>query len=293
MTGLLLAAAATTGTYLLYTALVLGRRGLRLQGGVDWSSVQERIQLWMVHSGLSEMRTVELVGAVVVLGGLGAFVGLLVFGAVVPALALAGAVGLGWPAASCRLRRERLRTAAQDAWPRIIEEIRLLTGNVGRSIPQALLEAGQRGPAELRPAFAAAQREWLLSTDFERTVALLKARLADPTADAACETLLVAHQVGGSDVARRLEALVEDRVLDQQTRKDAAARQAGVRFSRLFVLLVPAGMAVMGLSIGSGRAAYQSSWGQSMVLFALGVVGACWVWAGRMLRVPAEERVFR
>ena len=82
----------------------------------------------------------------------------------------------------------------------MLEELRLLTGSVGRSIPQALFEVGRRAPAEWRPAFAAAEREWLLTTDFARTTALLKDRLADPTADVVCETLLVAHEVGGSDL---------------------------------------------------------------------------------------------
>ena len=101
----------------------------------------------------------------------------------------------------------------------------------GRSIPQALLDVGRRGPEELRPAFDAARREWLISTDFERTVNVIKARLADPTADAACETLLIAHELGGSDLDKRLEALIEDRILDTQGRKDARAKQAGVRFA--------------------------------------------------------------
>ena len=139
----------------------------------------------------------------------------------------------------------------------MIEEIRLLTSSLGRSIPQALFEVGRRCPEELRPAFEAAHREWLLSTDFARTVDVLKAGLADPTADAACETLLVAHELGGSDLDRRLEALIEDRVQDTQGRKDATAKQAGVRFARRFVLIVPVGMALAGLSVGNGRAAYR------------------------------------
>ena len=155
----------------------------------------------------------------------------------------------------------------------MIEEMRLLTGSLGRSIPQALFEVGRRGPEEMRPAFAAAQREWMISTDFARTVAVLKTGLADPTADAACETLLVAHEVGGSDLDRRLAALVEDRIQDLQGRKDARAKQAGVRFARRFVLLVPLGMALAGLSIGNGRAAYERPTGQ-------------------LLKLPDERRVF-
>jgi tight adherence protein B len=246
---------------------------------------------WWLRSGLTEVNVREFGAVVGALGLLGAVLGWAVFAGAVPALAV-GACLAAVPFASYRLRRQQRAAAAQEAWPRMIEEIRILATSLGRSVPQALFDAGRRAPESLRPAFEAAQREWLLSTDFERTVAVLKTGLADPTADAACETLLVAHEVGGTDLDRRLDALIEDRILDVQGRKDARAKQAGVRFARRFVLLVPLGMALVGLSIGNGKEAYASSWGQLMVAVGLLGIVACWVWAGRLLVLPAEERVF-
>jgi tight adherence protein B len=169
----------------------------------------------------------------------------------------------------------------------------LRAGSLGRSIPQALFEAGLRAPVEWKPAFLAAEREWLLTTDFARTTTLLKDRLADPTVDVVCETLAVAHEIGGSDLDSKLAELIEDRVLDLQGRKDAASRQAGVRFARRFVLLVPLGMAVAGLTIGTGRAAYETTGGQIAVVVGLLAVVACWAWSGRLMRLPEEPRVFR
>ena len=139
------------------------------------------------------------------------------------------------------------------------------------------------------PAFEEAHREWLLSTDLERTLDVLKGRLADPTADAVCETLLIAHELGGSDVDRRLADLAQDRLTDTIGRKDARARQAGARFARMFVLIVPAGMALTGMQLGTGRAAYQTGWGQLAVLAALAVVVACWLWAGSIMRLPTQD----
>jgi tight adherence protein B len=272
---------AAYGVYLLYTAAAFGWRGVGFGPAVHGRG-----------RGRSRPRPspVAVRGAVVVgLGG--AVVGLAVFGGVVPAVVTAGFAAT-FPPAVARARRERRRAEAQDAWPRLIEELRIQTGALGRSIPQALFEVGRRAPAELRPAFAMAEREWLLSTDLERTAAVLKAELGDPTADATLETLLVAHQVGGSDVDARLAALVEDRIQDVQGRKDARAKQAGVRFARRFVLIVPAGMALAGLSIGTGREAYQTAGGQLAVALGLVVVAACWLWAGRLLRLPEPERVF-
>jgi tight adherence protein B len=292
MMGPLVALCAAAGTYYLYTAVVLGWRGLRLGPPVARPARRRRrASDRLVQAGIGDVSVRQFATVTGMLAALGAVAGLAMFGGAMPALVLALCAAAA-PLASYRVRRQRLRAAAQEAWPRLIEEIRIRTSGLGRSVPQALFEAGERAPGSLRPAFAAAQREWVLSTDFERTVAVLKDGLADPTADAACETLLVAHEVGGSDLDRRLEALIEDRVIDVQGRKDARSRQAGVRFARRFVLLVPLGMALVGMSVGNGRAAYATPWGQTMVVVGIASVVACWVWAGRLLRLPEEQRVF-
>ena len=122
---------------------------------------------------------------------------------------------------------------------------------------------------------------------------MLEAQLADPVADATCETLLIAHELGGADLDRRLDDLAADRRADVQDRKDAIARQAGVRFARRFVLIVPAGMALVGLSVGTGRAAYETPAGQVVVVVALAMIVVCWLWSARIMRLPDEQRVLR
>jgi tight adherence protein B len=290
---LVLALVGAYGVHLLYSALVLGWAGwgpgprpsrparLRRRGAGEW----------LAQAGLDDVAPSEFVAVVGVLVLLGTALGFAVFGSAVAALAV-GCFAGSFPIASFRNRRRERRAIAQDAWPRMIEEIRILIGSLGRSVPQALFEVGRRGPEAMRPAFEAAHREWLVSTDFPRTVSVLKDRLADPTADATCETLLVAHEIGGTDLDRRLRDLIDDRIQDVQGRKDARAKQAGARFARKFVLIVPLGMAAAGISVGEGRSAYQTPAGQVAVVVAIGLVVACWAWAGRIMRLPEEERVF-
>lgn len=291
MIGLVLALVAAYGVHLVFTAFAFRWRGLAPGPSIARRVRSTRWRDWLVQAGLDETRPREMLAVEGVLALLGGGVSWALFGGVVPPLAGAVAAALA-PLAAARRRRERRRTEARESWPRLIEEIRIRTTTLGRSIPQALFDVGERAPDELRPAFEAARREWLLSTDFERTVEVLTARLADATADAVCETLLVAHQIGGNDVDRCLAALIDDRVQDLQGRKDADARQAGARFARWFTLGVPLGMAVIGLSIGDGRAAYATSMGQVLVATGLGLMALCWLWAGHILRLPAEHRVF-
>lgn len=292
MTPLVLSLCGAYGVFLVYTAVVLGWTGIgpgpRPTRPGSWSP---RWHDWLVQAGVDQARPTELVAVCMALFAAGAVLAWSLFGGFLPPVAC-GVFTATFPVAAARARRERRRVQASEAWPRLIEELRIKTTALGRSIPQALLEVGGSAPAELRPAFEAARREWLVSTDFDRCLRVLKDRLADGTADTICETLLVAHDIGGTEVDRCLAALVDDRIMDQQGRKDARARQAGARFARRFVLVVPLGMAAVGLSIGEGRAAYQSATGQVLVLVALAIMGGCWMWAGQIMRLPREERVF-
>lgn len=292
MTALLWAAIGGYGVHLVVTAVLYRWSGLgispRDRGGR--TTVAQRAQHWMSQAGLGDVRPAEMVGACALLAVAGGAIGATVFGAFLPAIGTAALAGTT-PVGAYRHRRATRLAAAHDAWPHLIEEMRVLIGAAGRSIPQALLDVGRRGPDELRVAFEVAHREWTLSHDFDRCVRHLRTHLADPTADAVCETLLIAHEVGGADLDRRLGELAEDRRIDNLARKDARAKQAGVRFARRFVVAVPAGMAVAGMSLGDGRDAYRTATGQTLVAVGLSLTAACWVWSGRLLRLPTADRV--
>jgi tight adherence protein B len=291
VSGAIAAALAAGGGYLIYTSISFRWRG-RAPSTVSSPLRSNSRNSWAARLAIGDVKLAEVLASTVllaVIGGAGAYV---LFGGVAPPI-VAGMFAAATPLASYRRRHRDRLAASTAAWPALLEELRLRTGSLGRSVPQALFEAGKRAPAEWRDAFVAAEREWLLTTDFDRTARLLKELLSDPTADVVCETLTVAHEVGGSDLDRSLAELIEDRIVDVQGRKDAASRQAGVRFARRFVLLVPLGMAVAGLTIGTGRNAYATPGGQIAVAVGLLAVVVCWLWSGQLMRIPDEPRVFR
>ena len=285
--------AAGLGAHWLYTASSFGWTGFGLGPKATQPDAQPRpgVDDWLAQAGLDNVSKKQFFSATAALSTAAGLGGFAVFGGLATA-GLVAAFAASFPVVGYRARRKARRQQAQEAWPRMIDEIRVQASSLGRSVPQALFDVGLRGPEALRPGFEAAHREWLLTTDLESTLKVLKQALADPTADAACETLLIAHELGGSDLDRRLQALAEDRRQDVQGRKDALSRQAGARFARLFVLIVPVGMALAGMSIGNGRDAYRTSAGQAVVLLALLMIIACWLWAGRVMRLPEPERVF-
>lgn len=281
---------AGAGMYLLFGAATGAERSLPGKQDLICRVTPVAVKL-MARAGLSGYPIRTVLAAMGAGAFIGAFGGWLFFGGLLPSLIL-GMFAASLPCTSLRVRRSTQKAEAAEAWPRMIDEIRLLCGSLGRPIPQALLEVGKQAPPTMRSAFQKAEREWLISTDFERTIAVLMSELADPTADTVCETLLIAHLVGGSDVQLRLSALAQNRHAELQARKDARAKQSGVRFARWFVLVVPLGMAMAGISIGDGRAAYQSADGQLLVAVGLLILVGCWFWSSRLIRLPETDRVF-
>ncbi|HTN81277.1 MAG TPA: hypothetical protein VMK16_16515 [Acidimicrobiales bacterium] len=277
--GALVACVAAYGAHLVYTGVSLRWSGL---GPGPGDGRVRRRRLPKVSA--RELQVVA--GAVVAFAGTS-----LLFGGLVPPL-----IGAGLAASLVKVSdlaaTERRSELVAESWPGVLEEVRVLAGAGGRPIPQALFQAGARTSPGMRIAFAAAQREWQSSTDFARAISVLKGQLDEASSDVVCETLLVAHQVGGNGVDRRLEALIEDRVRDLDLRRDARSRQAGARFARRFVLIVPIGMAFVGLSLGTGRSAYEGTGAQITVAVALALIAGCWLWAGRILRLPRPERTF-
>jgi tight adherence protein B len=290
MSAALLAVAAATGVYLLFGSWAFPSNQMssvsKIRLGISATATQ-RLELLGITKDQHHLAMALVGGA----GLLGALVGWLVFGGVI-APAVLGLFVATLPIETLRRRLAKSKMLASDSWPQMIEELRLRCTSMGESIPQALFAVGANGPEFMRPAFEDAQREWLVSTDFRRCALLLKTRLDDPIADVVCETLVVANEVGGNRLGQHLQALIDDRRDDLRSRKEARAKQAGVRFARKFVLVVPAGMAVVGLSIGDGRSAYESVMGQLGIGLALGVLAACWWWAGRLIRLPEPRRIF-
>lgn len=290
MIPLVLAIIAGYGVHLLYSAVAFEWDGVR-PGPKPPETNAAKKSHFIEDLGLGDFDPRSLAGAIAILALVGFTFGIILFGGPLPAILIA-AFAATVPVGAARFRHERTLQLAHQEWPALIEEIRLLTGSLGRSIPQATFEVGLRSRGGLRPAFEEAHREWVVSTDFGRAMRVLKSELAHNTADVVAETLLTAHELGGGEVGNRLAALAQDRLTDQQHRRDAVARQAGVRFARWFTLIVPIGMALVGISIGDGREAYADPTGQALVAVALLLTLGSWLWAGHIMKLPEEERVF-
>lgn len=210
-----------------------------------------------------------------------------------PAIAVCFAAMAGYgPLALVRSRARRRRAALRGVWPEVVDH--LASGiRAGLSLPEALGQLGNRGPAELRAPFRAFAEDYRVSGRFGECLDTLKARLADPVADRLVEALRLTRDVGGTDLGRLLRTLSAFLREDARTRGELEARQSWtVNAARLAVaapwvvlaLLSTRPETTQAYNTTAGAAVLATGAGSSIVAYRLMV---------RIGRLPEDVRVLR
>jgi tight adherence protein B len=196
------------------------------------------------------------------------------------------------PIALVRMRARRRRASLRELWPDAVDNI--ASGvRAGLALPEALAQLARRGPAELRPAFAAFAEDYRTTGRFQECLDQLKLRLSDPVGDRLVESLRIAREVGGSDLGRLLRTLSSFLRDDARTRAELETRQSWtVNAARLAVAAPWIVLAVLATRPESIQA-YSTAAG-ALVLVAGAVVSVvAYLLMLHIGRLPEDERVLR
>lgn len=210
-----------------------------------------------------------------------------------PAIASAFALFGAYAPVAIESRRARLRTARRrELWPDVVDN--LASGvRAGLSLPEALVQLGERGPAPVRADFAAFGRDYAASGRFGECLDRLKDRLADPVGDRILEALRLAREVGGSDLGRLLRSLSQFLRDDARTRAELVTRQGWtVNAARLALAAPWVVLALLSLRPET-VAAYDTAEGVAVLAVGGAVSLAAYRLMLRIGRLPEDERVLR
>jgi tight adherence protein B len=236
--------------------------------------------------GPTQLLGAQLLVALIVAGSV-----LLVTGTVTITLCFGGFAFFVPMVALHRLRRRR-QIALRELWPEAVDNLASAV-RAGMSLPEGLAALGQRGPTQLRPAFARFGTAYRASGRFAQCLDGLKDDLADPVGDRVCETVRVAREVGGSDLGTVLRTLSELLRSDARTRSELETRQGWiVNAARLAVAAPWLVLLLLGTQSATLQA-YDSASGS--LLLGIGAV-VCVVAYRIMLQIgklPEDQRVLR
>ncbi|MBD8607801.1 type II secretion system F family protein [Aeromicrobium sp. CFBP 8757] len=201
-----------------------------------------------------------------------------------------GLMAAGSPVAILRGRAQRRLREHAAVWPDAVDNLTSAV-RAGLSLPEALIQLGERGPEGLRDAFVQFGRDYQATGRFHESLDLLKDRLADPVGDRVVEALRIAREVGGGDLGRMLRSLSGFLRDDLRTRGELESRQSWtVNGARL---AVAAPWLVLLLMCLQGEVVQRFATGVGLVVLVTGA-GLCvtayrlMMWIGRL---PTERRI--
>jgi tight adherence protein B len=250
-----------------------------------------RIHDLLLSAGIEKVTVAGLVGSCL---GLGAFATMAFF-AVSRSWPISVCFGLfgGWlPVAVVKWRAKRRSAVLRRVWPDVVDHLRSAI-RAGLSLPEALIQLGDKGPEELRPVFRDFGSDYRSGGQFDASLNRLKERLADPVADRIIEALRLTREVGGSDLGRLLGTLAEFLRENARTRSELEARQSWTVNAARLAVAAPWIVMLLLVSRPEAVAAYNTPMGAAVLLGGLVVSLVCYSVMLKIGALPQEERVLR
>lgn len=196
------------------------------------------------------------------------------------------------PFSIVKWRAAKRAASLRELWPDVVDHLRSAI-RAGLSLPEALIQLGEKGPVELRPAFHAFGADYRAGGRFDDALNRLKERLADPVADRIVEALRMTREVGGSDLGRLLGTLSEFLRDAARTRSELEARQSWTVNAARLAVAAPWCVLMLLSTRPEAVRAYNSAGGAVVLLGGLLVSVVCYRVMLRIGALPDDERVLR
>lgn len=245
----------------------------------------------LARAGVERVSPKGLLASCAAVGLLVMLVGVVLTGS--PPIALCFALfGALLPVSIVRWRAARRTASLRELWPEVVDHLRSAI-RAGLSLPEALIQLGEKGPLELRPAFRTFGADYRAGGRFDDALSRLKERLADPVADRIVEALRLTRDVGGSDLGRLLGTLSEFLRDAARTRSELEARQSWTINAARLAVAAPWFVLLLLSTRPEAIRAYNTAGGVIVLLGGLLISVLCYRIMLRVGALPEDQRVMR
>ena len=245
----------------------------------------------LLRAGIERVSARGLLATCAATGLIVLLIGFVVTGSVPIALCFALFGGF-LPFSIVKWRATKRTASLRELWPDVVDHLRSAI-RAGLSLPEALIQLGEKGPVELRAAFRAFGSDYRAGGRFDDALNRLKERLADPVADRIVEALRMTREVGGSDLGRLLGTLSEFLRDAARTRSELEARQSWTINAARLAVAAPWFVLMLLSTRPEAVRAYNTAGGAVVLLGGLAVSAVCYRVMLRIGALPEDERVLR
>lgn len=268
--------------------VAIGLAGIIVLTSRSVPQIDRPLRVWLDECGLAGIP----VGAIAVVLCTVSLVaaGLVSIVVPIPVLApIALVASLAIPIAALDSSRTRRRVVAQSRWPDVIDAMRMSL-RAGAALPDAFSAALAQVPREWRPAWSIAISDSVRGSGIEDVVRGLRRDLAEPISDRVCDAILIAHELGGTELPRILEELARSVREDVRLRREATSRQSWVRHAARLGSAAPWVLVILLGSRPENREAFAAPAGTALLVACAGATVVAYIVMTAMGKIPETQR---
>ena len=179
----------------------------------------------------------------------------------------------------------------QGACPELIDI--LISGvQSGLSLNESLAGLAQRGPDILKSEFQGFTEKIYAHGDFNRALVDVKDSLAHPSVDQIIEALLIARELGGTELLTILRLLGKFIREDLALRREIEVKQSWIKNSAHLSAAAPWILLLLLSTQPATSEAFSTPTGVLILCTGLGLTALAYLWMNSLSRLPTPTRVF-
>lgn len=180
----------------------------------------------------------------------------------------------------------RRRKELQTYWPIMLDQTRSTMLSSRRALQYVLFNQTYVGSQFLNELIQFGKREFETSGSFESSLAKILEKAKDPCTSEVCASLIETSGRSTSQIESQLNNIISSIRSRNELAEEAESKLAGVKTARLFIILIPAGMALVGLAFAGSPSTFETPTALVQELAAFLILTICWFASNLLMKFP-------
>ena len=175
-------------------------------------------------------------------------------------------------------------------WPDVVDDVHSAI-RAGLSLPQAIESLGNNSPVNVRDIFRTSTEMYKRNGNFKRSMIFIGQKFNDPIADKFVGAMIIAHELGGTELGKLLSTLGESLRADESMRGEIKARQSWTVNGARLAIAAPWFIVLVLCMRADARGVYFSAQGVQLLLLCGLVTTFAYLLMQKIGKLPPEPKV--
>lgn len=174
----------------------------------------------------------------------------------------------------------------QTYWPILLDQTRSAMISSRRALQYVIFNQTYIGSQFLNELIQFGKKEFETSGSLENSLMKILEKAHDPCTSEVCYSLIESSGSSTNQAESQLNSIISSISARNELAEESDSKLAGVKMARLFIILIPAGMALVGLAFSGSASVFETHSALAQELAAFLILITCWLASNLLMKFP-------